>query len=82
MTEVSDDRPGICIFGSYEPRAGEALYELAYDIGRGLAEAGYNVCNGGYNGTMEASAKGARDGGGSTIGVTCSIFFDPGSELF
>lgn len=77
MTDASDDRPIICIFGSYEPEPGEPLYELAYDIGRGLAAAGYDICNGGYNGTMLASAKGAKDGGGSTVGVTCSIFSDP-----
>jgi uncharacterized protein (TIGR00730 family) len=77
VSDATDDRPVICIFGSYEPQPGESLYEMAYKIGRGLAEAGYDICNGGYNGTMEASARGARDGGGSTVGVTCSIFSDP-----
>lgn len=77
MTEASGDRPVICIFGGYDPKPGELAYELAYDIGRGLAQAGYDICNGGYAGTMEASAKGAKDAGGSTIGVTCSIFSDP-----
>lgn len=37
-----------------------------------LAEAGYTICNGGYAGTMEAAAKGARTAGGHTIGVTIS----------
>jgi uncharacterized protein (TIGR00725 family) len=64
------------IFGSYSPRPGEALYELAYRIGYDLAKAGYVVCNGGYDGTMEASCRGAKDAGGRTIGVTCAIFSD------
>jgi uncharacterized protein (TIGR00730 family) len=66
----------VVLFGSYSPRPGERLYALAYEIGRGLAEAGYVVCNGGYDGTMEASAKGAKDAGGRTIGVTCDVFSD------
>lgn len=43
-------------------------------LGRGLAEAGYGVLNGGYGGTMEAAAAGAREGGGPAVGVTCARF--------
>lgn len=32
------------------------------------------MCNGGYGGLMEASARGAREAGGHTIGVTCSLW--------
>lgn len=74
MTGKPNDQPVMCLFGSYAPKAGDALYDLAYRIGHGLASAGFVVCNGGYDGTMEASAKGAKDAGGRTIGVTCSIF--------
>ena len=61
----------IVIFGSSQPQPGSANYQLAYDIGRLCAEAGYVVVNGGYGGTMEASARGAKEVGGQTIGVTC-----------
>lgn len=74
MSEI--DRPIVCIFGSYAPQSGESLYQTAYDIGGALARAGYVVANGGYDGTMEASHRGAKDAGGATIGVTCSIFGD------
>jgi len=74
MSEIADDQPIISIFGSYAPQNGEPLYEQAYSIGYALAAAGYVVCNGGYDGTMAASAKGAKDAGGSTIGVTCNVF--------
>lgn len=43
-------------------------------LGRGLAQAGYGVLNGGYGGTMEAAAAGAREGGGPAVGVTCARF--------
>ena len=74
--ESSDQPPVACLFGSYAPKPGEPLYELAYHIGHALAGAGYVVANGGYGGIMRASAKGAKDAGGSTIGVTCSLFTD------
>lgn len=61
----------VAVCGSSAPRPGDALYETAYRIGRGLAEAGLDVINGGHDGTMEASARGARDGGERVLGVTC-----------
>lgn len=64
----------ITVFGSYEPGAGSAGYEQAYEVGYELARAGFVVANGGYAGTMEASAKGAREGGGTSIGVSCGAF--------
>jgi uncharacterized protein (TIGR00725 family) len=39
-----------------------------------LAQAGFAIANGGYGGTMEASAKGATEAGGEVIGVTCLAF--------
>ncbi len=74
--EPADQRPIVTLFGSYSPRPGEPLYELAYRIGQALGGAGFVVCNGGYDGTMEASARGAKEAGGTTIGVTCSVFSD------
>ncbi len=60
----------VTIFGSSKPKAGDGEYQQAYDLGAVLARAGHVVCNGGYNGIMEASARGAKEAGGSTIGVT------------
>lgn len=62
----------VSVFGSSYPREGEPAYHEAYELGRLLAEAGYRVCNGGYGGVMEASARGAKSAGGFTIGVTCT----------
>ncbi len=64
----------VSVFGSSRPREGEGEYETAYTVGRSLASAGFTVCNGGYGGTMEASARGARDAGGKTIGVVTEYF--------
>jgi uncharacterized protein (TIGR00730 family) len=72
--ESKNGRPVVCIFGSYSPSEGEPLWDQAYAIGHALAQAGYVVANGGYDGIMHASAKGAKDAGGTTIGVTCTVF--------
>jgi uncharacterized protein (TIGR00730 family) len=64
----------ITIFGSSIPCAGTEVYGQAQQLGRLLASAGFAVCNGGYGGLMEASARGARDANGHTVGVTCTIW--------
>jgi uncharacterized protein (TIGR00725 family) len=64
----------VSVFGSNDGREGDSAYETARSVGRKLAESGYAVANGGYGGTMEASARGAKEGGGRTIGVTCSVW--------
>jgi uncharacterized protein (TIGR00725 family) len=49
--------------------------ELAYELGRAIAEAGWVLLTGGRNqGVMEAASRGAKASGGLTIGVL------PGSD--
>src|SRR5262245_10718071 len=75
--------PAIAVFGSNDPRPGSPAYEQAREVGRRLAAAGLTVLNGGYAGVMEASARGAREAGGRTIGVTCRAFSRrPGANRF
>jgi uncharacterized protein (TIGR00730 family) len=64
----------VTIFGSSLPREGSETYAEGLRLGRLLAKAGFAVCNGGYGGLMEATARGAREAGGHTIGVTCTLW--------
>ena len=64
----------VTVFGSADPPAGSEQYELARAVGRVLACQGYGLANGGYGGTMEASARGAKEARGLTVGVTCSMW--------
>ena len=64
----------ITIFGSARTQPGAPAYETAQQLGKELARAGFTVANGGYGGTMEATARGARKAGGHTIGVTTDQF--------
>jgi uncharacterized protein (TIGR00730 family) len=67
----------VTIFGSSLPGEDSAAYAEARRLGRLLAERGLVVCNGGYAGLMEASSRGAREAGGHTVGVTCSVWPSP-----
>src|SRR5690348_570553 len=64
----------VTVFGSSLPAPESVAYADARRLGRLLAESGFGVANGGYAGLMEASARGAREAGGHTIGVTCMIW--------
>lgn len=67
----------VTVFGSAQPREGDEEYKTAYDLGCLLAENGFDVCNGGFNGIMEAVSKGATDKGREAIGVTIDQWNSP-----
>ena len=62
------------MFGSSQLPPGSAGYEEARLAGSLLAQAGLTVCSGGYAGVMEAVSRGAKEAGGTTIGVTTRQF--------
>jgi uncharacterized protein (TIGR00730 family) len=64
----------VTVFGSSRPLEGDADYEEARILGRALAKHGFSVCCGGYGGVMEAVARGAKETGGKTVGVTADFF--------
>ena len=59
----------VCVFGSYKD-LGKKEKEDVVKLGKLLAEGGCDVVSGGFGGTMEDISKGAKNGGGKTIGVT------------
>lgn len=64
----------VAVFGSGKVREGDPVYGRALELGRALAQKGYTVVNGGYRGVMEASARGASQAGGRTVGITTTQF--------
>ena len=72
----------LTIFGSADATPLDDLYQTSLLIGRTAAELGWTICNGGYGGTMEASARGAVEIGGHTLGVTCTRFGRGGPNPF
>lgn len=66
----------VAVFGSSRCVEESPAYREAYTLGRLLAQAGYVVCNGGYAGAMAAVARGAKEAGGHSVGVTVALFPD------
>ena len=60
----------VTIFGTGQVDDSYPEYQTAVLIGRMLAGRGFVICNGGYGGIMEATARGAKEAGGRTIGIT------------
>lgn len=63
--------PCVTVFGSARFNEGHKYYERAREIGKRLAEAGFTVITGGGSGLMEAANRGAKEGGGLSVG--CNI---------
>ena len=64
----------VTVFGSSRARRGDEEYEAAQRLGVAVAEHGWTLCNGGHDGTMEAAARGAKQAGGRTIGVSLGFY--------
>jgi len=63
----------ITILGYSQAKPGDELYQSTFEVAKALAEAGYNIVNGGGPGVMKAASEGAKAGGGKAIGV----YFSP-----
>lgn len=63
--------PSVTIFGSARFPESHAYYDLARRTARLLAEQGFSIITGGGPGIMEAANRGAREGGGFSVG--CNI---------
>ncbi len=70
--------PAVTVFGSARTPAGHEYYDLARQIGRMLAEAGYAVITGGGPGVMEAANRGCQEGGGLSIGCNIELPHEQG----
>lgn len=59
--------PAVSVIG--RRTAPREQYAAAREVGRLLAEAGYTIVCGGLGGVMEAACRGAKEGGGLTVGI-------------
>jgi uncharacterized protein (TIGR00730 family) len=74
MTGGSIGNERITVFGGSRCGPDSSEYREAQVLGKLLAEAGFDVCSGGYAGIMEAISRGAHEAGGHVIGVTMDQF--------
>lgn len=63
----------VTVFGSARIKSSDPLYKDAYDLGKALSDAGYNVFTGGGPGIMSATNKGAYEGKSKSIGLNIKL---------
>ncbi|HEY6033714.1 MAG TPA: hypothetical protein VIV58_05625, partial [Kofleriaceae bacterium] len=73
---LGDVDKAVAIFGSARTTRDDPYYEAARRTAELLAQAGYAIITGGGPGIMEAGNRGARDGGGRSIGCNIELPFE------
>src|SRR5438128_2464283 len=63
----------VTVFGGSRVEPDSDEYLQAQSLGRALAQRGFDVVTGGYNGVMEAVSRGAKEAGGHVVGVTVDV---------
>jgi uncharacterized protein (TIGR00730 family) len=66
-------KPAVTLFGSARVREGHPVYTAARETGRLFGEAGWSVITGGGPGAMEAGNRGAKEGGGFSVGFNIEL---------
>jgi uncharacterized protein (TIGR00730 family) len=79
---LSAVRRGVTIFGSARTGPDDPQYHAAVEVGRLLAEAGFDVITGAGPGIMEAGNKGAKLGGGHSVGCNIELPFEQGNNPY
>jgi uncharacterized protein (TIGR00730 family) len=79
---LHDVKRGVSIFGSARTHPDDPQYEQAYEVSRLLAEAGFAIITGAGPGIMEAANKGAKAGGGKSIGCNIELPFEQGANPY
>jgi hypothetical protein len=68
--------PCVTIFGSARTKEDTREYQLAREMGAGIARLGFTVMTGGGPGEMEAANRGAKEVGGRSVGCNIKLPFE------
>jgi uncharacterized protein (TIGR00730 family) len=67
------EQPAVALFGSARVSRDSETYAWARAAGRKFAQAGWSIVTGGGGGAMEGANRGAREGGGLSVGFNIEL---------
>ncbi len=70
--------PCVSIFGSARTKEDNLHYKLAREVAGMLVNEGYGIITGGGPGIMEAANRGAKESGGTSVGLNIDLPFEQG----
>ncbi|HTQ65540.1 MAG TPA: TIGR00730 family Rossman fold protein [Puia sp.] len=76
ITLFSQIKNCVTVYGSARFRENHPYYQLARSMGKALAENDFSVLTGGGPGIMEAANRGAKEGGGRSLGCNIKLPFE------
>ena len=80
--KLANVEKGVTFFGSARTAPNDPQYLAAVETARLLAQQGFSIITGAGPGIMEAANKGARDGGGHSVGCSIQLPFEQGSNPY
>jgi uncharacterized protein (TIGR00730 family) len=79
---LSEIHKGVTIFGSARTGPDDPQYKAAQEVARLLGKAGFSIITGAGPGIMEAANRGAKEGGGHSVGCNIELPFEQGANPY